>query len=388
MSTPNYKVLIEDQGTSSSQAVTLTYASNTIPGIVSLANVAESVAGVDNKKALTPYGLVQYMNSIRIESEGALKVFKDLEEERFIKFSFDFSDGSIIEDENGIRVADSSSYLRRLYTAELEGATNTAQISFQNNLGNEEVLVYPYRFIIKDTQNNTGYKYEVLVTRKGEDIIDFKIYEEPSADEIDIKFFQSKADKFNLSIVSGFPGSISIYSLGATGSIDPKVTFATATSPEGLPGFTEIKLKNFVNEDTKVIAGDGLIGTGDLSKDVTIAVVSMTDGIVVEEDGIKLVPVESLDSVSTTQALSANMGRALKTELDTKSNSDHMHSTTIFEQSVPSAVWNVYHGLKKFPAVTVVDSGGTIVVGDVQYIDEDRVTITFSSEFSGKAYMN
>jgi hypothetical protein len=57
-------------------------------------------------------------------------------------------------------------------------------------------------------------------------------------------------------------------------------------------------------------------------------------------------------------------------------------------QLAPSSVWIVDHSLGKFPAVTVVDSAGTVVVGDVDYQSESRIIITFSAPFSGKAYLN
>ena len=60
----------------------------------------------------------------------------------------------------------------------------------------------------------------------------------------------------------------------------------------------------------------------------------------------------------------------------------------VFNQLIPSAIWNVTHNLNKYPSVTVVDSGGTVVVGDINYIDTNNLTITFSFIFSGKAYMN
>lgn len=59
-----------------------------------------------------------------------------------------------------------------------------------------------------------------------------------------------------------------------------------------------------------------------------------------------------------------------------------------FLQMSPAEVWHIEHNLHKFPAVTVVDSGGTCVVGDTEYIDEDNVKITFQSAFAGKAYLN
>lgn len=57
-------------------------------------------------------------------------------------------------------------------------------------------------------------------------------------------------------------------------------------------------------------------------------------------------------------------------------------------QSPASAVWTVSHGLGKFPSVTVIDSAGTEVVGDVVHIDANTTEITFSAAFSGKAYFN
>lgn len=57
-------------------------------------------------------------------------------------------------------------------------------------------------------------------------------------------------------------------------------------------------------------------------------------------------------------------------------------------QSVPEAVWLVTHGLDKRPAVTVVDSSGTVVIGDVVYISDNAVTLYFKNAFSGQAYFN
>jgi hypothetical protein len=60
----------------------------------------------------------------------------------------------------------------------------------------------------------------------------------------------------------------------------------------------------------------------------------------------------------------------------------------VFTQASPSATWSVNHSLNKFPSVTVVDSAGTQVIGDVQHIDSNNITITFINQFSGKAYIN
>lgn len=59
-----------------------------------------------------------------------------------------------------------------------------------------------------------------------------------------------------------------------------------------------------------------------------------------------------------------------------------------FSQATPSAEWRITHTLEKFPSITVVDSGGSVVVGDITYVDASNIVITFQSAFAGKAYLN
>lgn len=60
----------------------------------------------------------------------------------------------------------------------------------------------------------------------------------------------------------------------------------------------------------------------------------------------------------------------------------------VYSQSPAAAVWNIQHNLGKYPSVTVVDSAGSVCVGDVKYTDANNLTITFKGSFKGKAYMN
>lgn len=62
--------------------------------------------------------------------------------------------------------------------------------------------------------------------------------------------------------------------------------------------------------------------------------------------------------------------------------------TFVYEKNLPSSVWHVKHNLEKYPAVTVVDSAGTEVIGAIDYIDLNNVTLTFVGSFSGKAFFN
>ena len=59
-----------------------------------------------------------------------------------------------------------------------------------------------------------------------------------------------------------------------------------------------------------------------------------------------------------------------------------------FVQSSAAATWSITHNLGKFPSVSIVDSGNTIVHGDIDYTNENALTITFSAAFGGKAYLN
>ena len=58
-----------------------------------------------------------------------------------------------------------------------------------------------------------------------------------------------------------------------------------------------------------------------------------------------------------------------------------------FEQTSPATQWTVIHDLGGFPAVSVVDSAKTQVIGEVTYIDDETVQIEFEQPFSGYAYL-
>jgi len=68
----------------------------------------------------------------------------------------------------------------------------------------------------------------------------------------------------------------------------------------------------------------------------------------------------------------------------TKSNDKH-HT---FVQSSASSSWSITHNLGKKPSVTIVDSADTLLHGQVDYVDNDNLTITLSAPTSGKAYLN
>ena len=62
--------------------------------------------------------------------------------------------------------------------------------------------------------------------------------------------------------------------------------------------------------------------------------------------------------------------------------------TFVFNQNAPATSWNIQHNLGKFPSITVIDTGDTVVTGQYEYKDNNNVTLTFSAAFAGKAYLN
>lgn len=60
----------------------------------------------------------------------------------------------------------------------------------------------------------------------------------------------------------------------------------------------------------------------------------------------------------------------------------------VHNQISASSSWTITHNLGKHPTVSIVDSGGNWVVGDIVYTSTNELTINFTATFSGKAYLN
>tara|TARA_R110002110_G_scaffold141225_1_gene329102 strand:- start:655 stop:915 length:261 start_codon:yes stop_codon:yes gene_type:complete len=68
-------------------------------------------------------------------------------------------------------------------------------------------------------------------------------------------------------------------------------------------------------------------------------------------------------------------------------------ATYVHSQTSSSNTWTITHNLSRYPSVTIVDTGNTIVQGSVTYNSVNQLTVTFFSGGSalattGKAYLN
>lgn len=69
--------------------------------------------------------------------------------------------------------------------------------------------------------------------------------------------------------------------------------------------------------------------------------------------------------------------------IDTVGDKYYQHT-----QGRSASTWYINHNLDKYPSVFVRDSAGTVVEGEITYIDRNNVRIDFSGSFGGFAELN
>ena len=61
----------------------------------------------------------------------------------------------------------------------------------------------------------------------------------------------------------------------------------------------------------------------------------------------------------------------------------------VHQQSSAAATWTVNHSLGYYPGgISIIDSGETVVMGDVTHTSINSFTVSFSTAFSGKVYVS
>ena len=75
--------------------------------------------------------------------------------------------------------------------------------------------------------------------------------------------------------------------------------------------------------------------------------------------------------------------KVIKAYVDERLDKNYVHT-----QIAAANNWTITHNLNKYPAITIVDSGGTVVIGEIEYINLNLVYVKFNGIFSGKAYCN
>ena len=74
--------------------------------------------------------------------------------------------------------------------------------------------------------------------------------------------------------------------------------------------------------------------------------------------------------------------------VDLDPNLTHVWPSTFrWVQAAPLTTWVIAHGLDSFPAVSVISPANEQLFGDVAYVDQNNLTITFGSPVSGTAFL-
>ncbi len=66
----------------------------------------------------------------------------------------------------------------------------------------------------------------------------------------------------------------------------------------------------------------------------------------------------------------------------------NLGGTYVHTQDVAATTWVINHNLDYFPNIETVDSAGNDVVGNHQYVNSNRMIVSFSDPFAGKAYLS
>lgn len=132
-------------------------------------------------------------------------------------------------------------------------------------------------------------------------------------------------------------------------------------------------LKTLINTTYTLTAVDA--NTGTQGGEVDLKLTDQLDGTV---NNIKLKGKGNFIDISQT----------LTNQVDFEVVNIPTDANFIFTQSIPTTTWNITHNLDKFCSVEVVSDSNVIKYGNVTYVDKNKLTITFSAAFSGKAYLN
>ena len=123
------------------------------------------------------------------------------------------------------------------------------------------------------------------------------------------------------------------------------------------------------------------------TKTATIVTEGATDVVTVAIPGKSGAPsTMAIGTVTTGTAAATITGTSVDPVLNLVLPSGGSYRHT---QGTPATTWTIDHNLGYEPGgVSIVDSGGTIVTGTVTYSSVDRIVVSFTSAFGGKAYIS
>jgi|GEM_PF-1942216 len=168
--------------------------------------------------------------------------------------------------------------------------------------------------------------------------------------------------------------SVTLYATNDTGTVPQGVTYEVTERVRGAA-----LNKYFVSIDKDAIGGT--VDLADLVPNINPVVqVNYATVEYVDDSVIGVNSAAGIVFTPTSEITSVNVQNAIE-ELRTRSRFVH-------NQPSASNTWNITHNMKFFPNVSIVDTALSKVVGEVEYLTENSLTVTFSHSFAGKAYLS
>lgn len=192
------------------------------------------------------------------------------------------------------------------------------------------------------------------------------------------------------------------------------IQFRRATEPEWIQYNPILRAGEpaLSTDRMKVKVGDGItdwinLDYIDQSSNNQITFVDSLDGLTGKEDqlyinktdGTAYIWKDNQFSEIESSSIEDLKSRVTTTEQEIATHTEQIEELTeeitkgadknyIHKQQVASSLWTVVHNLGKFPSITVVDSAGTVVTGEIVLQTTEQAVISFNGAFSGKAYCN
>jgi len=195
-------------------------------------------------------------------------------------------------------------------------------------------------------------------------------------------------------------GQLTISNIADTG-IKPRVAVMDANGVfyyRTLEEFaTDITPTVVLTPNRAVVTDDEGLLTASLTTDTEIGYVSgVTSNIQDQLDGklsLDDARIAEWTAASENSIISADVDKSETYIVNLNRNDDSVLSFEIPQsyrhiQMANSGAWVITHNLGFRPSVTVIDLDGDVVNGDIAYNTINQLTITFSSEIKGEAYLN
>lgn len=121
-----------------------------------------------------------------------------------------------------------------------------------------------------------------------------------------------------------------------------------------------------------------------------VEIVAPPETVVIEADGVEQVLlVESPPAIEVIEiAEQGPPGPPGRGDKGDRGEPGLAGVSLVHTQAEPAARWSIAHDLNRYPSVTVIDSAGGEVEGDVAYLDSNRIQLDFSAPFAGKVFIN